>query len=356
MFDRSIAHHYEDPIDMIWIQAARDLGIEIVRSPDAFATYDGKGTLTIAEASYFDADDCLAQMIFHELCHWLVAGRRGLHLADWGLSNLDDRDLTLEYATHRVQAALSTPYGLRDFMAVTTDWRPYWDALPPDPLKDGDDPAIAIAQSAAHLARLSPFDSVLTRALQATATIADVVRNVSDGSSLWNVTHARHRLGSLLADSEGLQCGMCAWAVPKAVPRELDASATPSLSCRQHNLDENNLPTVSPTEQACERWEKRFTLADCGSCGACCRQGFDLLTVSAEDPFINLHPELIQLRDSGEFCVPRPNGVCIALHGDGDDTHPYRCGHYDTRPRNCSDFEVAGTACLLARRRVGLSR
>ena len=352
MFDRSISHRYQDPVDLIWIQAAKDLGIKIVRSPDAFATYDGKGTLTIAEASFFDADDCLAQMIFHELCHWLVAGRRGLHLPDWGLSNIDDRDLTIEYAAHRVQAALSTPYGLRDFMAVTTDWRPYWDALPQDPLQDGDDPAIPLAQTAAHLARLPPFEPVLTRALQATAVIADVVRNVSSGSSLWNVTHARHRLGSLVASSKELQCGTCAWAVQG----ELDEAGIPTLSCRQHNLDENNLPAVAPNEQACERWEKRLTLEDCGACGACCRQGFDLLTVSTDDPFIKHHPELIQLRNGEETCVPRPNGKCIALQGDGHSTRPYRCGHYDARPQNCVDFEVAGTACLLARRRVGLSR
>ena len=351
MFDRSISRHYEDPVDVIWIQAARDLGIEIERSTDAFATYDGKGILTIAEASYFDADDCLAQMIFHEICHWLVAGRRGLHLADWGLSNIDDRDLTLEYATHRVQAALSMPFGLRDFMAVTTDWRPYWDALPKDPLKDGDDPAIAIAQTAAHLARLSPFEPALTRALSATAAIADVVRNAADEASLWRVTRLRHRLGSLIANSEELKCGACAWAVLG----KPDALETTPLSCRQHNLDENTLPTVSANEQACERWEPRFAAEECGLCGACCRGGFDLLTVSDNDPFSNLHPELIQLRDGGESCVPRPDGVCVALEGNGISDNPYRCRHYDTRPQNCADFEVAGAACLLARRRIGLS-
>ena len=352
MFERPIVHRYEDPVDLIWIRAAADLGLEIQRSADAYATYDGKGTLTIAEDSYFDADDCLAQMIFHEICHWLVAGRRGQHLADWGLNNTDDRDLTLEYAVHRLQAALSTPFGLRDFMAVTTDWRPYWDALPKDPLKDGDDPAITIAQTAAHLARLPPFEPVLTRALHATAAIADVVRNVTDGSSLWSVTQSRHRLGSLISGSDGLHCGSCAWAIPG----KPDASGTPRLSCRQHNLDENNLPTVNPNEQACERWEQKFAAEDCGSCGACCRQGFDLLTVSNRDPFRKSHPELVQLRDGGEYCVPRPDGVCVALDGDGADANPYRCRHYDTRPKNCADFEVAGDACLLARRRVGLSR
>ena len=138
-------------------------------------------------------------MIFHEICHWLVAGTRGKHLPDWGLSNTDERDLVNEYACHRVQAAISAPFGLRAFMAVTTDWRPYWDALPIDPLKDGDDPAIAIAQEACHLARLQPFAPVLTRSLSATAAIADAVRDVSPPSSLWRMTHAHHRLGSLLS-------------------------------------------------------------------------------------------------------------------------------------------------------------
>ena len=86
MFDRSIVHHYADPVDLIWIRAAADLGLKIRRSSEAFVSYDGEGTLTIAEPCDFDEDDCLAQMIFHELCHWLVAGRNGYQLPDWGLS------------------------------------------------------------------------------------------------------------------------------------------------------------------------------------------------------------------------------------------------------------------------------
>ena len=163
MFERSVTDRYNDPVDLIWSRAANDLGLTIQRSADAFAAYDGKGTLTIAEASHFDADDCLAQMIFHEICHWLVAGKRGNLLEDWGLSNIDDRDLVYEYAAHRVQAALSHPFGLRDFMAVTTDWRPYWDALPDNPLLADDDPATPIAREAFYLARSEPFQSVLDR-------------------------------------------------------------------------------------------------------------------------------------------------------------------------------------------------
>jgi hypothetical protein len=33
----------------------------------------------------------------------------------------------------------------------------------------------------------------------------------------------------------------------------------------------------------------------------------------------------------------------------------YRCRIYAERPRACAEFEIAGDACLTARRRVGLS-
>lgn len=344
MFERPIVHRYDDPIDLIWLRAAADLGLKIHRSSEAFAAYDGKGTLTIADAVHFDDDDCLAQMIFHEICHWLVAGIRGKNLADWGLSNIDETDLVFEYACHRVQAALSAPYGLREFMSVTTDWRPYWDALPVDPLQDGDDPAIAIAQEAFHLAKLKPFEPVLTRSLSATAAIADVVRAAAEPSSLWSLTRPRHRLGSPMSSSDAFHCGSCCWSVP----------GKSGLSCRQHKEPGKKAPAVADDEQACERWEQAFAADECGSCGACCRQGFDLVTVSSRDPFKKLHPELVQLQD-GEYRVPRPGGTCVALDGDGENT-PYRCRHYATRPKNCADFEVGGDACLLARRRVGLSR
>ena len=345
MFERSIGHRYDDPVDLIWVRAAADLGLKVVRSKDAFASYDGKGTLTIAEESDFDADDCLAQMIFHEICHWLIAGRRGKLLEDWGLSNVDESDLVYEYAAIRLQAALSRPYGLRPFMAVTTDWRPYWESLPEDPLLDGDDPAILLAQDGHFLSRRQPFEAVLKRALSATAAIADAVRSSTEASSLWSVTRARHRLGSLLSDANDQKCGDCAWSI-------LEDSR---LACRQHKGFDEAAPKVEATEQACEKWEPKFSIEDCGSCGACCREGFDLLTVTADDPFKQLHPELVQLRDDGSHCVPRPDGICVALDGDGATT-PYRCRHYENRPKNCGHFEVGGDGCLQARRRVGLSR
>ena len=360
MFERTVSNHYEDPVDLIWTRAANDLGLKIHRSADAFAAYDGKGTLTIAEASHFDADDCLAQMIFHEICHWLVAGKRGDKMEDWGLTNIDDRDLVYEYAAHRVQAALAHPFGLRNFMAVTTDWRPYWDALPDNPLLGDDDPATPIAREAFYLAQSEPFKSVLDRSLTATAVIADTVRGIAGDGSLWVLSRPRHRLGSLLAEHNE-QCGSCAWAIkkPKSGNGPESKGAVDGqfrFSCRQHKAPGKAAPKVLPNEQACERWEPRFDEQECGPCGACCHRGFDVLTVTDRDPFKKLHPELIQLRDDGDYCVPRPDGACVALDGDGSSGTPYRCRHYETRPKNCADFQVGADACLVARRRVGLSR
>ena len=70
-------------------QTAERLGMGVVRSDDAWASWDGDGTLTLATPAVLDPDDCLAQMIFHEICHALVAGERALQTRDWGLENAD---------------------------------------------------------------------------------------------------------------------------------------------------------------------------------------------------------------------------------------------------------------------------
>jgi Fe-S-cluster containining protein len=76
--------------------------------------------------------------------------------------------------------------------------------------------------------------------------------------------------------------------------------------------------------------------------------------VRTREPFAKRHPELLA-HDRHGLHVPRPDGRCVALDGDGPD-RPYRCRVYAERPRACADFEIAGDACLEARRRVGLSR
>lgn len=346
---REIAHRYRDPVDEIWLATARTLGIEVRRSNAAYASYDGQGVLTVAEPSQFDADDSLAQIILHELCHALVAGSEALTRADWGLSNTDQQDLVLEHACHRVQAALCDRHGLRGFFAVTTDHRPYFDALPADPLVGDSDPAIAIAQGAFREARRGKWAQALEAALQATARIAAVVRPFTDDASLWTATQALHRSGFPIGHDATQHCGQCAWLMVAgpghAMPR-----------CRQTRHGAQSVPRrVEPAEQGCERFEPSFDDNACAPCGACCRQGFDLVLVRPRDRVQKRHPQLVQSDRHGPH-LPRPDGRCVALDGQGAASAPYRCRIYEDRPRACADFELSGDACLQARRRVGLSR
>jgi hypothetical protein len=136
MYSRTIKSIYQDPVDLIWLNCAYCLGWQVDMSDEVYASWDGKTTLFIASPKDRDADDCVAQLIFHEICHALVAGEKGRQQVDWGLSNFDDRDVLDELACHRLQASLAQSFGLRSFMAVTTQWRPYYDALPVYPIRD----------------------------------------------------------------------------------------------------------------------------------------------------------------------------------------------------------------------------
>ncbi|MCB9729542.1 MAG: hypothetical protein H6744_08495 [Deltaproteobacteria bacterium] len=185
---RAIDARYEDPVDLIWLATARRLGLEVVRASDAYASWDGQGTLTLAKDAEFDPDDCLAQMILHELCHALVEGPEGRARMDWGLENVDDRDAVREHAADRLQAALAGRHGLRRILAVTTDWRAYYDALPEDPLADGDDPAIPLARAAFAEATEGPWARALEAALEATARIARAAAAFASEDSLWSRT------------------------------------------------------------------------------------------------------------------------------------------------------------------------
>ena len=177
---------YIDPVDQIWISLAKRLDMNVTRSESVFASWDGVATLTISTPAGFDPDDCLAQMIFHEICHALVESPSGLSRPDWGLENIDQRDLVREHACHRLQASLLAPHGLRTMLGPTTDHRPYYDSLPEDPLAPGDDPAIPLAISAHNIAVTGAWANHIQDALRATAAIAAAVRPFADGS-LWSV-------------------------------------------------------------------------------------------------------------------------------------------------------------------------
>ena len=104
---RQIDAWYEDPLSLIWRSCAQGLGWRVERSAEVYASWDGRGTLRISDQAGMDPDDSVAQLILHEICHALVEGPAGLALPDWGLENVDSRDLVREFACHRLQAALA---------------------------------------------------------------------------------------------------------------------------------------------------------------------------------------------------------------------------------------------------------
>lgn len=182
---RAIHKTYTDPLDLIWIDAAAKMGITIARSSEVNASWDGKGVLTIGTPETLDADDCLAAMILHEVCHALCEGPECLTKPDWGLKNMASKAVH-EHACLRLQAALADQYGMRQFFASTTMFRPYFDALPDQSLADGDDPAIPLAQAAWDRATQGPWAGPLQQALQRTAMIAKALEGVTPEDSLWH--------------------------------------------------------------------------------------------------------------------------------------------------------------------------
>jgi AcrR family transcriptional regulator len=355
---RTIASHYQDPAALIWLQAAAALGITVVRSADAYASWDGKNTLTLASDEHLDPDDCLAQMILHEVCHLLVSGETARDLPDWGLDNTSPKDLVYEYATNRLQAALAQAYGLRSFMAVTTVWRKYYDALPRDPLAPGADAAIALARAGLERARRSPYRDILHAALTATAALADALRDWAQEESLWRHTLGAHPSGFRLHPETNLRCNSCAWAVMRRNGAIECRQTRPGCQPADYQLGETRAAgrpaRFDASQQACEHFEPALTQEDCFGCGACCHRGFDVVEVAPRERFAQRHPELIEVRSAERCVVPRPQGRCIALTGTGGADTPFLCRHYDERPRSCRDFAVAGDACLIARQRCAV--
>ena len=142
---RSITHRYVDPLAQVWLGTARRIGLRIERTPDAYAATDGRGTLAIASADQLDADDSLAQMIFHELCHSLVEGEPSFARPDWGMDNTAPDDEWREHACLRVQWLLTGRHGLRAVFAPTTEFRAFWDRFSGDVLADRGDRSVHAA-------------------------------------------------------------------------------------------------------------------------------------------------------------------------------------------------------------------
>jgi hypothetical protein len=337
---REVSHRYVDPLAQIWLGAARRIGLRVERTPDAYAATDGRGTLAIGDDTALDADDSLAQMVFHELCHSLVEGEASFARPDWGMDNTGPDHDWREHACLRVQWLLAGRHGLRGLFAPTTEFRAFWDGFSGDVLADRRDPSVPAAIAGVRRADQPPWAPALGEALAATARIAaDAARFASPGTLWLGVAPPpdAHPTG-LPAGAGAGTCGTCAWR----------HDHRGGARCRQAEA------RVEPSWPACERYEVAL---DCQTCGACCRAAYHSVEVSARDPVCKAHPELVvnrgnylEIRRAGDRCAALEGG--IVEHGT---TTRYHCAIYDDRPRTCRDFTLGSVHCLTARRRVGLS-
>lgn len=311
---RTIAHRYADPLDEVWTGAARRLG---------FTLRSG------------DTADRIAQAIFRQLCHALVVEHRH--------RDAKPDSAVLKQACDRLQAALADRHGLREFIA-SDDAR--LAALPTHPLRGGGQPA-AWASEAMVAATEGPWSTTLDEALRATAGICGLTRPWVDERSTHALSRPLHASGFPEHVDPAARCGDCAWLYR--------AGPGPRVHrCRQSRQPgDGSARRVQPDDRACQRHEPMLDNGSCRGCGACCREGFHLVPVSPRERILRVHPELVTLDAHGAH-LGRPGGSCVALSGDGA-KDPYTCTVYGVRPRACRDFEVAGDACLEARRRVGLS-
>ncbi|MGF1468499.1 MAG: YkgJ family cysteine cluster protein [Sandaracinaceae bacterium] len=340
---RPIEQRYEDPLDRIWRTALARIGLRVTRSAEVFASTDGRGTLTLGEASTLDADDCLAQMVLHELCHALVEGPESLERPDWGLENDGPRDLFREHACLRLQAYLAGAHGLRRVLAPTTEHRAFYDRLGPMPLEPRSDATVQAARRGLARADRPPWGPHLRRALTATALVARMAAEGAEPGSLWALVEGpppRHPGGPFLhaAPPAGARCGTCVW--------QRLAGPGPRVP-RCHQLDDRRVDPVWP---ACEWFEGSL---DCHRCGACCREAYTTVELGPRERLVRRHPELVEERD-GRLSVRRSGRRCAALEGAGDPDAPFTCRVYEDRPRTCREFARGSASCLDARRRVGL--
>lgn len=328
---RAIESEYRDPLDEVWSEAGRRIGFRIVRTSDAFAASDGARTIAIATPEHLDADDCLAQMIFHEICHSLVEGPDSFAAPDWGLDSAEP-DEDREHACLRVQAHLAARHGLRSVLAPTTEFRSFYDALGSDPLEPRTEPSAALAVIAIRRAGSAPWAPHLEDALAATGCIVRSTAPFADPRSLLGRVepapplHPTKLPGDFVGDR---RCGDCGWRDELGM-------------CRQ-----TGIPVVLAWA-ACDRFEPEL---DCRSCGACCREAYHSVTIEADDPVVGAHPALIV--DRGSYLELRREGDrCAALDGDASE---FSCRIYADRPSCCRELERGGEHCLTARRRVGFS-
>lgn len=189
---RKISKLYQDPVDLIWLNVARQCGIKVVRDSEVFASWNGAGVLRIGTPETLDADDSLAQMILHELCHALVAGPDSFTKEDWGLDYDEASHQVFERAALRLQAALADEFGMRQFFASTTDYREYFDQLPEDALStETNDPAADLAHQAMQRLQTGEWNSPIRDGIKRTNAIAKLLTELTEENSIWKLSTSK---------------------------------------------------------------------------------------------------------------------------------------------------------------------
>jgi hypothetical protein len=329
-------------LDRLWQDAASRCGFAIERGTAAYATTDGRGTIHIGAPETLDADDSLAQLVLHELCHALTQGEPSFGQPDWGLDNTSDRDAVAEEACLRLQAELSGRHGLRAAMTPTTEWRTYYQQLSAHPLlaaTPAEEEPCARARAGEAVAERTGISLVLAETLAATANL---LASAAGADQPATTGVPQHPLGFPLGPADQ-SCGSCAW-------RYLGGRGPAVDRCRQSVGEVGDGRRVRLEYPACERWEAPV---DCLTCGACCREAYHSVSVSLRDPVVWKQPGLI-VREGHRWSLLRAGDRCAAL--ESESPGQFHCRIYEDRPRTCRDFEQGGRHCLTARRRVGLSR
>lgn len=178
-YDRPILSRYRDPLDLVWLATARRLGLHVRRNPAIFSATDGTGLLELGPFDTLDADDTTAQMILHELCHWITNGLETFHERDWGFA-LDAELDWREHSCLRLQAGLTGAYGLRHMLAPTSGFRAYYDTIPSDVLEPlpgwpHEEAVVELARVALDRARQAPWAEPMRAAFEATARLRDTL-------------------------------------------------------------------------------------------------------------------------------------------------------------------------------------
>ncbi len=179
-YERPVLSRYLDPIEVIWLSTATRLGIHIRRSPLVFSSTDGTGRLQLSTREHLDADDCLAQMLLHEICHWCTNGLETFTERDWGFA-LDGPTDPREHAGLRLQAWLADQAGLRTFFGPTGVYRQYYDRIPENPIEPMDSSeweahVCAVSEKAIERIQLDPWSPHVNNAIHATAQVRELVK------------------------------------------------------------------------------------------------------------------------------------------------------------------------------------